>query len=828
VSRPGPNHADRYLGRTTLEQRNLLLAAAVLIGLYYLGAAALGIYPAPALAVGLCLPPLLALVAWRLPRASPREKRRSYLALTCGFSGLTLGAASLAAGTACVGFQVIWALPLIYLVLVPYALEPLLAGTAVSVVGGLSLMIHDGHPASHVAQWGAIAMGAAAFAAHRLGLNRRERLAFLEQERRQEARVASSEDRYRLLADHTQDVIWTLDLATQRFTYVSPSVLRQRGYTVEEAMAQRLDQALTPESLARVGEVLAGIGTPAEEDPHFGVYDQPCRDGSVKHVEITATLVRDAAGGPMAVTGASRDVTPRVAAERALRRSEERFRALIEKASDMILVFDPKMRIRFVSPSAADTLGWSADEVVGRSLWDLQVVHPEDVAAVAAATSALVRGDHATMRIRARHRHKDGSWRLLEGLGRNLLEDPAVQGVVVNARDVTEQERLEEHLRQAQKLESIGRLAGGAAHDFNNLLTVMLSCTHALQADAAAGRPLDEEALVELSGAGDRARELTRQLLTFARRQPFEPVPLDLNEVIRTSERLLQRVIPEDVAVEIELGPDLWPIHGDAGQLEQVVLNLALNARDAMPGGGTLLIRTRRGSQDAARGRGEPGQPSGDWVWLELRDTGAGMSREMLGHLFEPFFTTKPKGLGTGLGLATAYGIVKQHGGHIQVESEPGRGTTFQIGLPRWTGAAGRAPTPQATAALPGGDEPLLVVDDDALMRSATARLLRSAGYRVRTAGSGAEALELVAGPEGLPSLVVTDVVMRAMGGRAVAQALRERAPDLPVLYVSGYASGALGDEELSRPRTAFLAKPFTPDEILSEVRGLLDRRERS
>jgi len=208
-----------------------------------------------------------------------------------------------------------------------------------------------------------------------------------------------------------------------------------------------------------------------------------------------------------------------------------------------------------------------------------------------------------------------------------------------------------------------------------------------------------------------------------------------------------------------------------------------------------------------------------------VRDTGAGMSREVLGHLFEPFFTTKAKGLGTGLGLATAYGIVKQHGGHFHVESRPGLGSTFEVCLPRFTGLAGRTVTPRATAAVPGGNEELLVVDDDALVRSATARLLRSAGYRVRTAGGGAEALTLVTGPDGAPSLLLTDVVMPEMGGRAVAQALRQRVPGLPVLYMSGHAGSALGGEELARPLTAFVAKPFTPTELLSHVRGLLDQR---
>ena len=817
---PAPGDVETFQVRAGRQQRRLLVAAAPLVGPYYVAAWATGIYPTSAMLVGLCLPASLLAAAWRVPAAGPREARAWPFIVTVGFSAFALTTAALGAATACIGFQVVWALPLLYVVLVPYSRAALGAGAAVSVSGGLALMLRDGHPAAHVAQWGAMAVGALAFAAHRVSLNRSERDAFQEQERRQAMRVASSEEHYRLLADHARDVIWTLDLASRRFTYVSPSVERQRGFTVAEAMAQRLEDALTPASLEQALTVLGRIGTPEEEDPHTGIYQQPCRDGSTRHVEITATLARDAAGRPLAVTGASRDVSGRVEAEGALRRSEARFRALIEKSSDLIVVLDAETRITFWSAGAAGALGWTPDEVLGRTLGALELVHPDDAPTVSAATAEVVSERRPTMRVRARLRHRDGSWRQVEGLQRNLLGDAAVGGVVFNARDVTDQDRLAEQMRQAQKLESIGRLAGGAAHDFNNLLTVMLSCTHALRADAEAGRPVDPDTLSELRDAGLRARQLTRQLLAFARRQPIEMVSLDLADLIRGAEPMLRRVLGEEVTLALELGPGPWPVLGDPGPLEQVLLNLALNARDAMLGVGTLTIGLRREVLDAEVSA--PGRPPGDWVRLEVIDSGTGMSDEVRRHLFEPFFTTKAQGEGTGLGLATAYGIVKQHGGHIQADGAPRRGTAFVVLLPAWSGEA-RAPAVTSATATPGGTEAILVMDDDDLVRIASARMLRGAGYQVRVASSGVEALAQVDGPAGAPHLILSDVIMPGMRGPEAVRRLRERIPGLAVLFMSGHAGDALSASDLAQPRTGFIAKPFMPEELLSAVRALLD-----
>ena len=506
--------------------------------------------------------------------------------------------------------------------------------------------------------------------------------------------------------------------------------------------------------------------------------------------------------------------------EEALRASEARFRALTERATDMTIVFDTDRRIQYWSRSAEETLGWTAGEVIGKTAEELQLIHPDDVSILEEARKAI---DHAlgdAHSITTRHRHKDGTWRLIEGSGRSLLEDPAVRGVVVNARDVTEQRRLEEQFRQSQKLESIGRLAGGVAHDFNNLLTVILSCSASMREAQAEGRPVDPEDVEQVQEAGERARDFTTQLLAFARKQVISPVPLDLNTVVRSSERLLRRVLGEDIRLEVAVQEGLWLTLCDPGQMEQLLLNLAANARDAMPGGGALFIETRNSLAEA--GQGSPGSPSAHWVNLVVRDSGAGMSPEVQERLFEPFFTTKEMGKGTGLGLATVHGIVVQNGGRVLVESEPGRGTTFEIRFPRTLespGAPARPPVPAASR----GSETILVVEDDPRVRAVTVRALRGAGHRVLVATDGAEALAVAEQSDGPIDLVVSDVVMPGMSGRAVVEALRRRRPGMRALFVSGYPQDVIARRGVLDGGIEFLAKPFTPATLGARVRAILD-----
>jgi two-component system cell cycle sensor histidine kinase/response regulator CckA len=530
----------------------------------------------------------------------------------------------------------------------------------------------------------------------------------------------------------------------------------------------------------------------------------------------TKTPWRDSTGAVIGLIGIARDITARKAAEEALRSSERRFRALIEHSIDMLLLVDGGGVLRFWSPAASEVLGWSEAEVLGTRA--LALTHPEDIDGVARAFREASRAGGGSVRHRARMRHRDGGYRLVDGVARDLRDDPAIGAVVLNVRDVTEQVRTEELLLQSQKLDSIGRLAGGIAHDFNNLLTVIL-CSAESEAEAIdAGKAVDREDVEQIREAGERARDLTRRLLSFARRQVIAPATVDLNATLAGSEGLLQRLLGETIRLETSPGADLWPVHCDPAQIEQVLFNLVVNARDAMPSGGTLAI----GTANVQVGPGQSVTPAGDWVRLRVRDSGGGMSREVKDHLFEPFFTTKPSGHGTGLGLATVYGAVRQAGGHVRVESEPGKGTTFDVLLPRAAPVAAEA-GPPVPATVPGGTETLILVEDDSGVREAAARALRSGGYRVVAAAGAAEAVEAVRAEAQPPAMLVTDVVMPDTTGRELADRLRLVQPGLRVLFLSGYAQEVIGPHGVLDPSESFLAKPFTATSLLSKVRSVLD-----
>jgi CheY-like chemotaxis protein len=376
-------------------------------------------------------------------------------------------------------------------------------------------------------------------------------------------------------------------------------------------------------------------------------------------------------------------------------------------------------------------------------------------------------------------------------------------------------------MRQTQKMEAIGRLAGGVAHDFNNLLTAICGYCELALGQLGPADPVVAD-LREVQAAGERARELTQQLLAFGRRQVLAPTVLDLGAVVRDTERMLHRVIGEDIDLRTILAGELGCVMADAGQMQQVLLNLAINARDAMPAGGTLTIETTDVVLDEIYAQLHPGVRPGPHVMLAVCDTGVGMDAATQAHAFEPFFTTKPVGQGTGLGLASVYGIVKQSGGDIRVHSEPGLGTTFRIYLPRVDAAAAALPLP-APAPAPTGGETILVVEDEQRVRQYAQRVLEAAGYRVLMADGGVQALALAAAPAQVLDLLLTDVVMPGMNGREVAEALLARRPDLRVLFMSGYADNAVVERGLVDVGVALLAKPFSGSELLRRVRDVLD-----
>jgi two-component system cell cycle sensor histidine kinase/response regulator CckA len=390
--------------------------------------------------------------------------------------------------------------------------------------------------------------------------------------------------------------------------------------------------------------------------------------------------------------------------------------------------------------------------------------------------------------------------------------------------DITERKRLESELRQAQKLEAIGQLAGGIAHDFNNLLTVITGRSHLalgqLPADHAVRRHID---LIQTTA--ERAAALTRQLLAFSRKQILEPKVLDVNAIVAGLAPMLSRLIGEDLELVAVPAPDLGRVKADPSQLEQVIVNLAVNARDAMPQGGTLSIETGNVELDEAYVSRHPGASTGRFVRLAIRDTGHGMDAAVKARIFEPFFTTKEPGKGTGLGLATVFGIVKQSGGSIGVESEPGQGTTFTVYLPWVDAAVDRIALPMAAPTLARGSETILLVEDEDEVRALARETLEGQGYTVIPATAPAEALRLVGSHVGPIHLLVTDVVMPQLSGRGLAEQLTPDRRDLRVLYMSGYTDDAMVRHGVLEEGTAFLHKPFTPQTLLVKVREVLDRR---
>jgi two-component system cell cycle sensor histidine kinase/response regulator CckA len=502
-----------------------------------------------------------------------------------------------------------------------------------------------------------------------------------------------------------------------------------------------------------------------------------------------------------------------------LRESEERYRLIAEHSSDMILLADGSWRTIYLSPSVRPILGYDPSEWLGN--YFTSVLHPDDLPALRVAQAQLARVGRVSLVCRLRR--ANGSWCWIDAIGTTVQQN-GVRRYVAVARDISERRALEAQLRHAQKMEGLGRLAGGIAHDFNNLLVVISGCAELASSALVAQHPIQED-LREIQHASLRATALTRQLLAFARRQIADPQQLSLNYLIAEMGRLLQRLLRADIALQTDLPPSKWQVRVDPSQIEQVVVNLALNAQDAMPSGGKLTI----GTQEVTLHESEAAAlalPAGDYVTLHVTDTGSGMSEEVQGHLFEPFFTTKPTGKGSGLGLPVCYGILQQHGGAIAVDSAVGRGTTVRLYLPRDEEGAGSregsTPSDPGRLALPRGSETVLLVEDDDSVRVLSARVLREQGYTVLVYERSDEALEAQLGNTDI-ALLLTDLVMPTLDGRSLAVQLTAQHPGLRVIFMSGYVEE---DFDLSSiaARAVFLEKPFTPATLVRRVRELLDQ----
>ncbi len=634
-----------------------------------------------------------------------------------------------------------------------------------------------------------------------------------------EEQIASSLSRYRLMQRATLDAIWEWNIVTGKSWWSSRNY-ELLGYdrTTDpsfEAWARMLHDEDRPRVLEKFPALFASNASTWQDEYRYHRFD-----GRIGIIDDRGYLERDENGAPLRMIGVMRDVTEERAAEHALRESEERFRQIAETIQEVFWMCDLTTgQPMYVSP-AFERISGHAPETITGPFGFLEIIHPDDRKRVAEQLAVLVVGDPFDEIYRVVR--PDGSIAWVHDRA-TPIEDATGRptravGITV---DITEQRQLEEQLLLSQKLESIGRLAGGVAHDFNNLLTVVLGCTTFAIDRLPADSPLRSD-LASVVDAAERATKLTSQLLTFARRRVISPTTVNLAELTHGIERLLRRAIGESIELEIHLDPTLGFIRADPGQIEQVLTNLTLNARDAMPNGGKLTIAARNTTIDAnAAARGIELVP-GEYVTLTVSDTGVGISPETRRHVFEPFFTTKDPGQGTGLGLATCYGIVRQAAGHISVESEPGYGTRFEILLPRIYEVP-HSVEARAPISSNGGGETVLFVEDDHALRQVGTRMLSQHGYRVLSAGSGTEALSLVADHRGSIDLLVTDVVMPGMSGAELAARLLTARPDLRVLYTSGYAESVVVQHGVPHPGISLLVKPYVEATLLEKVRATID-----
>ncbi|MGC8784731.1 MAG: PAS domain S-box protein [Armatimonadota bacterium] len=606
--------------------------------------------------------------------------------------------------------------------------------------------------------------------------------------------------------------------------YVNSAFTRLTGYSREE-MEGKTPRVLQGERTQR--EVLDDLKRCLQRgQPFVGRTFNYRKNGEEFLMEASIAPLRDESGNITHFMAVLRDVTDVWRVEEALRQNERLLQHISDTLPAVLFIYDiENERLTYVSRESFAIIGYLPGELTAGDTPLEGLVHPDDLPLLEKGMLKLQRASDGTMveaECRVRHRAGDWKWLALRTVVFDRFPDGSARQLLGVAIDVTESRRLREQLVQSSKLESLGRLAGGVAHDFNNLLTVIQSYAEMAQS------VLPEEHLAhtyvgQILKASEQASNLTNQMLVFARRRIISPQVFNLNELVREAEVLLRRLIPENIQMVTALSPDLWQVHADPTQIEQVILNLAINARDAMPEGGVLTIETANVTLDETYVAHHAEVQQGEYVLLAVSDTGIGMDERTLARVFEPFFTTKEVGKGTGLGLSTCYGIVKQAGGSIWVYSEPGKGTTFKVYLPRATGIPTVLPERVERRRVAGGNETVLVVEDNDAVREVAVAALQARGYRVLQAANGEEALELAQGLAEPVHLLLTDVIMPGLSGAVLAAKLREIQPQVKVLYTSGYTENVIVHHGVLVEGTAFLPKPYRPAELARRVREVLD-----
>ena len=631
-----------------------------------------------------------------------------------------------------------------------------------------------------------------------------------------EEKARASERNYRLLFENNPNPMWVFELDTLRFLAVNDAAVLTYGYSAEEFLGMTIEDIRPERELTKLHAVVGPGGADRSKLNLAGIWRHRRKDRAIIDVEVTSHA-HDFEGRAARVVLAV-DVSERLRGETALQESEARYRELFQNATDLIATTDLDGHITNANSAFTTSLGYALDELIGRQIMELVPTEWHDDLRRARDEKRHA-DDEATI-----YEHelvaKDGHCIRVEVASRLVKSDGRPVGVEAICRDISERKLLEERLRQSQRLEAVGQLAGGIAHDFNNLLTVISGYTEVLQTRSNG----TSTELEQIGGAAQRAADLTRQLLAFSRRQVLQPQVIDLNEIVSGLSPMLTRLIGEHVELVTSLQPDLAPVLADPGQLEQVLMNLVINARDAMPNGGELTIETGVTTLDESYADSHADVTGGLYAVLAVSDTGEGMSTETLKRVFEPFFTTKAPGDGTGLGLATVHGIVKQSGGNIWVYSELGHGTTFKIYLPVVEAEVTSRRVAARDSTL-GGDETILVVEDQDSVRSVVTLMLERNGYTVYTAACPADALGLVEQDETHFDLLLTDLVMPQLGGRELAAQINKLRPALRVLFMSGYADHAATRSDKIDQSANYLEKPFSESQLTHHVRNALDDR---
>jgi PAS domain S-box-containing protein len=600
------------------------------------------------------------------------------------------------------------------------------------------------------------------------------------------------------------------------------------GYSEAEALAGNIDLLTAPGKIAEqqdfIRRLVAGEAITSFETQRL------TKDGRVLDVWMTVTKLMDDAGNPVGLASTERDITARKRAEEALRESEEKYRRLIENSPNLIYTINAEGVLTFVSSTWTTHLGHLVTQVTGQPFRSF--VHPDDLASCQAFLETALKTGQCKSGIESRWHHADGSWRWHFQSGSPIRDQAGtVVGLQAITTDITERKRAEEEretlqaqLRQAQKLESIGRLAGGVAHDFNNMLCIIIGRAEMALEKLGSADPTRSD-LLEIIMAGRRSADLTRQLLAFARKQIIAPKVLDLNDTVGGMLTMLQRLIGENIDLRWKPGANVWPVKMDPSQVDQILANLVVNARDAITNVGKVTIETEKVEIDAVYCATHADAAPGSYVMLAVSDNGRGMDQEVMAQIFEPFFTTKAVGQGTGLGLATVFGIVKQNQGFIDVHSEPGKGTTFKLYLPRHELAEAPPAEGQIITETPTGTETILLVEDEqALLELATLQLVEL-GYTVLAADTPVKAIRLAKKHDGEIQLLMTDVIMPEMSGRELAKQINLQLPGIKCLYVSGYTADIIAEQGVLDQGIHFLQKPFSLVTLAVKMREALAKK---